>query len=295
MMTYNEAYTYAAKILSIVLPGDIKDELKICFEEYLKIPIWKVTTYPDRKLSPDEESKLLDYVARRARREPWQYIVGKSYFMGLEFQVDKTVFIPRPETEDLVTYTYIIVRKFNLQSIWDVGTGCGAIAIALKRMLPDVEVYASDIIPLKLARHNANNVGVRVHFKRGNLLDAFAELKVDTIVCNPPYIPSTKYWDLPPEVLYEPRTGYDGGTDGLQVIKQLIPQTVSHLTPHGVLLIELDSTQSDRVLELAHQYYPHACILKDTFGKPRFLVTSNRDITVHPWETLRDRFMVGLF
>ena len=294
MMTYNEAYTYAAKILSIVLSGDIKDELKICFEEYLKIPTWRVTTYPDHRLSRDEASKLLDYLARRARREPWQYIVGKSYFMGLEFQVDKTVFIPRPETEDLVTYTYIIVRKFNLQSIWDVGTGCGAIAIALKRMLPDVAVYASDIISLRLARRNASNIGVKVHFKRGNLLDAFAELKVDTIASNPPYIPSTRYWDLPPEVLYEPRTSYDGGTDGLEVIKQLIPQTVSHLTPHGVLLIELDSTQSDRVLELAHQYYPHACILKDTFGKPRFLVTSKRDITLYPWETLRDRFMVGL-
>jgi len=294
MMTYNEAYTYAAKILSIVLPGDIKDELKICFEEYLKMPTWKVTTYPDRRLSPDEESKLLDYVARRARREPWQYIVGKAYFMGLEFRIDKTVFIPRPETEDLVTYTYIMVRKFNLKSIWDVGTGCGVIAISLKRMLPDVEVYASDIISLRLARHNASNIGVKVHFKRGNLLDAFAELKVDIIVSNPPYIPSTRYWDLPEEVLYEPRTSYDGGTDGLQIIKQLIHQSLSHLTSYGVLLIELDPSQVDKVLKLAHQYYPYACILKDTFGKPRFLVTSKRDITVHPWETLRDKFMVGL-
>jgi release factor glutamine methyltransferase len=205
----------------------------------------------DKPLNDDELASFRSLVARRARREPLQHILGTQEFYGLEFEVSPDVLIPRHDTETLVTEA--LARRPKARSVLDIGTGSGCIAVALARHLPDAAVTAIDISPaaLAVAYRNAGRNEVAIEFLAGSLLEPVAGRRFDLIVSNPPYIPTTDIDGLEPEVRnFDPRGALDGGSDGLDLYRTLIPAAPEHLNPAGWLLVEVGIGQAPAVVEL---------------------------------------------
>jgi release factor glutamine methyltransferase len=207
-----------------------------------------------------DEAKLHELRAltqRRAAHEPLQHLTGSQEFYGLALRVTRDTLIPRPETELLVEAILDFARTqpANLR-ILDVGTGTGAIALALATHLPHAEITACDISPaaLEVARSNAaqHNLAQRITFVESDLLAQIpAEQPFDIIVSNPPYIPLTDAPTLAPEVRdHEPPTALFAGPDGLDLYRRLIPAAHSALKPNGLLALEFGFGQRDALREL---------------------------------------------
>ena len=205
----------------------------------------------DRLLSDAELALYRGMVARRARREPLQYILGTQEFMELEFDVTPAALIPRRDTEVLVAEA--VKRAVPTGRILDIGVGSGCIAVALARALPHAEVLGVEksAEALALARHNAGKLGARVTLFEGSLLEPFPGQRFDLIVANPPYIPTGDLDGLQPEVRdFEPRGALDGGADGLDFYRLIIPAAPEYLAPGGLLLQEVGIGQADAVQEM---------------------------------------------
>ncbi len=202
-------------------------------------------------------------LARRAKREPLQYLLGTQEFCGLEFEVDSSVLIPRPDTEGLVEAA---VRCAGMQPVAgrrpvvaDIGTGSGCIAVSLARRLPLAVLYATDrsAEALRVARRNAERHGVagQMTFEEGDLLkplDAHGLAgRVDVVVSNPPYIAEREWEALQPEVrLFEPRMALAGGEDGLAVYRRLVQEAGNFLSAAGWLIMEVGQGQAKPVCAL---------------------------------------------
>ncbi len=187
-------------------------------------------------LAANLEASFRVRVKRRRDGEPIQYITGEAEFYGLNFKVNRDVLIPRPETEHLVEKVIDLARGFERPRIVDVGTGSGAIAVALASRLPDARIHATDqsAAALEVARGNAARKGVaeRVRFYEGDLLVPVAEIKFDLIVSNPPYVAETDRDSLAVEVRdYEPAQALFAGADGLEIYRRLIPAAFDALYP----------------------------------------------------------------
>jgi release factor glutamine methyltransferase len=205
----------------------------------------------DKPLNADELARFRDMVSRRSRREPLQHILGTQEFCGFEFNVSPDVLIPRHDTEQLVFET--VERSDATASIVDIGTGSGCVAITLAKRLPAATVTATDISPeaLAVARSNAVLHSVRPEFIQGSLCTCLTGRTFDMIISNPPYIPTLDIYGLEPEVRdHDPRLALDGGADGLEIYRQLIPSAVDHLHPRGWLLVEIGAGQAADVTEL---------------------------------------------
>ena len=218
-------------------------------------------------------------LARRLDGEPLAYVVGVREFYGLELAVDPSVLIPRQETEHLVdaVVKYSRRRGDPPLDVADVGTGSGAIAVAIARSLPTATVYAADVSPgaLEVADANRRRHGVsdRVHLREGDLLEALPG-PVDVIASNPPYIPTGDLASLPPDVRREPVVALDGGPDGLAVIRRLVRGAPACLRPGGRLVVEIAPEQLDAAVALASETFPEAEVgfERDLSGNPRILV-----------------------
>lgn len=205
----------------------------------------------EKPLDDEELAAYRAMVARRGRREPLQHILGTQEFCGLEFEVTPDVLIPRHDTETLVNEA--LARMPDAGSVLDIGTGSGCIAIALARRLPGVPVTAVDIseAALTVARRNAERNTVAIEFLAGSLLEPVAGRHFDLIVSNPPYIPSSDIPALEPEVRdFDPRGALDGGADGLDVYRILIPAAAACLNPGGWLLLEVGAGQAADVARM---------------------------------------------
>lgn len=233
----------------------------------------------ERELPPEEEARFFMLITRREAGEPVAYLTGRKEFMELDFTVNNTVLIPRPETELLVETAIHLAG--NDYIIVDVGTGCGAIAVSLAVFLPHVVVYATDLSPdaIEAARLNAVLHGVerRVTFLHGDLLAPLAGLglagRVDLIAANLPYIATHELSALSREVrLYEPVTALDGGADGLDLYRRLIPVAVDMLKPGGNLLMEIGSGQREAVIGLLSPSSWDTVVLQDLAGLDRLVV-----------------------
>jgi len=187
-------------------------------------------------------------LARRAAREPVQYIVGEWEFWSLPLAVDPRVLIPRSETE-LVVKTVLRVAC-GKSRIVDVGTGSGAIALALARELPRAPVCATDVDPaaLAVARANLARHAPSVRLVCGDLLTAFRPRSVDVVASNPPYVADGEHADLLPEVRdHEPARALLAGADGLAVLRRLLAGAPEVLVPGGWLIVEMGAGQADAV------------------------------------------------
>jgi release factor glutamine methyltransferase len=198
---------------------------------------------------PLGERELADYrglVERRLAGEPVAYILGRKEFWSLDLEVGPAVLVPRPETETLVEQALALLGPLASSQrplrVADVGTGAGAIALALKRELPAAEVVAVDVSPaaLSVARANAERLGLDIVFAEGDLgapLTALGPFAL--IVSNPPYIPSGDIDGLPAEVRCEPRLALDGGADGLALVRRLAVEATALLGPGAALALEI--------------------------------------------------------
>jgi release factor glutamine methyltransferase len=205
----------------------------------------------EKPLNEAELGAFRAMVARRAKREPLQYILGSQEFHGLEFEVTPDVLIPRHDTETLVAEALRLMP--GARSVLDIGTGSGCIAVALAKELPAAAVTATDLseAALAVARRNAARNGVTIEFLAGSLLEPVVGRRFDMIVSNPPYIPAADIEALEPEVRdYEPRGALDGGADGLDAYRELIPAALTCLNPGGWILVEIGIGQSEAVREL---------------------------------------------
>ena len=192
------------------------------------------------------------WVERRRSGEPIQYILGEAEFYGLSLKVNRDVLIPRPETEHLVEKAIELARGFERQRIVDVGTGSGAIAVALASNLPDADIHATDIsaAALNVARANAKRHGVeaRVIFRVGDLLAPVAGRLFDLIVSNPPYVAEGDRDSLSVEVRdYEPAQALFAGGDGLEIYRRLIPAAFTALFHERYLALEIGFSQQPAV------------------------------------------------
>lgn len=205
----------------------------------------------DKPLNEHELSGYHILVQRRSRREPLQHILGSQEFYGLEYMVTPDVLVPRYDTEVLVLEA--IKQKPYAGSVLDIGTGSGCIAIALQKHYLHAVVTATDISEsaLSIAKQNACLHGAKVEFLLGSLYSPVRGRLFDLIVSNPPYIPTADIDKLEPEVReYDPRKALDGGSDGLDIYRQMIPQSIAHLNQHGWLLVEIGAGQHNDVVQL---------------------------------------------
>lgn len=206
-------------------------------------------------VTPDVALAFDSLMKRRVAGEPTQYITGESEFYGLPFNVTRAVLIPRPETEHLVEKAILMAQRISQPRIVDVGTGSGAIAIALACKLPDAQIAATEVSPdaLAIARGNAERNGMadRIRFLEGDLLRPVAGELFDFVVSNPPYVPERDRASLAVEVRdYEPAQALFAGEDGLAVYRRLIPAALAALAPGGYLVLEIGYGQSEAVRDL---------------------------------------------
>ena len=230
-------------------------------------------THPDLLLTTDQTAQYESWLRRRALHEPIQYILGEQEFFGLTFAVTPDVLIPRPETEHLVEALLACVPHDRPLRIADVGTGSGAIAVALSYALPEAQVTGLDIseAALAIAKRNAetHHVAGRMRFLTSDVLSAVASERFDAIVSNPPYVAEADRASLEPQVRdYEPSGALFAGTSGLDVYERLIPEAHAALEPGGWLLTEIGQGQRDALTQLLSGWN-NVGFIDDLQGIPR--------------------------
>ena len=259
-MTIKQALHHARELLVANNIEDASLESEILLRHALHLSRVQLYQRLDGELIPEQQRVFHELLQRRLAGEPATYIIGHREFYGLDFYVDTSVLIPRPETELLVEKALALAQKQSISTIADVGTGCGAIAISLALELTQTKIYATDIsaAALEVARFNCQQHGVqdRIHLLQGNLIDALPE-HVDLIVANPPYV---KKRDLTCQSGFEPGLALDGGDDGLEKVRQLCRQANGKLNAGGCLMVEIGQGQHEAVTNLLRRLFPSAQI-----------------------------------
>jgi len=247
----------------------------------------KLYMEPDRPSSELERATFRELVERAAKHEPVDYLIGSAPFFSLTLEVNRDVLIPRPSTEALVEHVLQHARRtpgFRLPRIADIGTGSGAIAVALARNLPNVSIVATDVseAALNLAQRNAEAHGVadRIAFREGELYEPLEGETFEYLVSNPPYISDDAWQAVARNVKdYEPAAALRAGPDGLRDLRPLIEQAPEHLAQPGQLVLEIAASQRAAVKQLAEgvEGLTNAHILADHEALPRVLVADTAE------------------
>lgn len=205
-----------------------------------------VLAFPERNLPDDVLLSFKAMSERRSLGEPVAYILGRKEFYGIELAVNPAVLIPRPETELLVD----LALQRDFAHAVDLGTGCGAIALAIKRNRPGAGVLAveASAAALQVAKRNAVKLGLEVEFRHGRWFEPLAGERFDLIVSNPPYVAAGDPHLA--ELRYEPAAALVSGSDGLDAIREIVRAAPAHLVPGGWLLLEHGQGQEGAVKDL---------------------------------------------
>ena len=259
-MTIKQALSRTREVLVASNIEDSSLESELLLRHALKINRVQLYLELDQELSPQQEETFRCLIERRLNHEPIAYILGHREFYGLDFYVDPSVLIPRPESELLVEKTLELVQNHAVATIAEVGTGCGAIAISLALNLPQAKIYATDIsdAALKVALSNCQKHGVvnRICLLAGDMLDPLPE-PVDLIVANLPYVKESELSQVS-TLNFEPPLALNGGSDGLEKIRQLCTQISDKLCPGGYLLMEIGQEQKRAVTTFLRSLFPLA-------------------------------------
>jgi release factor glutamine methyltransferase len=234
----------------------------------------------DSPLSEEEYNTIVDPILRRGSGVPVAYITGVKEFYSLNFIVNESVLIPRPETEFLVSEAlmYIRMKKLSTPDILEIGTGSGAIAVSLASSIEDGDITATDISENALEvmkknceRHDTFDLVTPIP---GDLYEPVPGRAFDLIISNPPYLSDNEMETLPVEVKSEPRLALAGGSHGLDVISPLIAGASEHLNQDGCLIIEIGATQKDQVVDLVDKadHLKLCHVRQDYAGLPRVVV-----------------------
>ncbi len=238
----------------------------------------KAQILTEKKISGEVfKDQLKDITRRLNEHEPIQYILGEAYFYGRSFSVNRSVLIPRPETEELVRLVLDHTkRKNNDLTIVDIGTGSGCIAITLALELPASEIFATDISvdALKVAKENARRLSADVHFEQHNILGNLLPLSVDVMVSNPPYISRREREEMPRNVVdFEPHMAlFVSDDDPFIFYETMLYRAKESLLPNGLLAVEINERYGSEILELFHTHgFLSVEMINDVFGKNRIV------------------------
>ena len=267
-MTIKEAFNLAKQNMDSI-------EARVLIKYILNKNEINIIANENIELSNENKKQLLESIEKIKKGYPLQYITHYQEFMGIKFEVNENVLIPQPDTEVLVEKTIKIVQKCypkednrNIK-ILDLCTGSGAIAISLKKYLPSVQVFASDISKkaLEIAKTNAKKNDVQIKLIESNMFENINE-KFDIVVSNPPYIKTDEITKLSNQVQNEPRLALDGGKDGLYFYRIIQKNIKNYLYENGMLLMEIGYDQGQAVASM----FKNSKLVKDYAGKDRVIM-----------------------
>ena len=257
-MTVLEAIQKSADFLGKKGVESSRLNAELLLAHQLKLPRMKLYLNFERVLNAAETDGYRELVKRRGLREPLQHITGSTLFCGCEISVSRHALVPRPETELLAELGWQFLATCNLQpaTALDFGTGTGCIAIALAVKSPDAKIFALDLSAdaLALAKQNAanNKATERIEFLQSDGFDALPGVaQFDLIISNPPYIASAEIATLEPEVKdFDPLAALDGGVDGLVFYRRLTKESAAFLKPDGKIMVEFGDDQADAIKKI---------------------------------------------
>ena len=264
-----------SELSSIYEMDELNSIFNILSEEYLKIPRSKILLADEIDLSESNQTLFQSALERLKTHEPVQYVIDKTSFMDMEFKVNSSVLIPRPETEELVRL--MLDEDLDGKEILDIGTGSGCIAISLAKYLPNAKVTALDISKdaLKVAKENAKLNNVDIHFINADIFKYKSDKKYDVIVSNPPYVTQSEQELMQSNVVkYEPKGAlFVSDYNPLLYYRTILNFSKLSLNKNGIIYFEINENYKDEIIELVHNYgYSNVDCKLDVFGKYRFCV-----------------------
>ena len=266
-----------SELSSVYEMDELNSVFNLLSEDYLKIPRSKILLADEIDLNESNQNLFSTALERLKTHEPIQYVLGKTSFMDLEFKVNSSVLIPRPETEELVRL--MLKEDLDGKEILDIGTGSGCIAISLAKNLPNAKVSALDISKdaLEIAKENAKSNNVDIEFINADIFEYKSEKKYDIIVSNPPYVLESEKMLMKQNVLnYEPEIAlFVDDTNALKYYESVIKFSLNNLNPQGQIFFETNENYKDELNKLAQNYEYNIIEFKlDINDKNRFLILS---------------------
>ena len=269
-----------SELSSIYEMDELNSIYNLLSEDYLKIPRSKILLADEIYLNESNQTLFLSALERLKTHEPIQYILGKTSFMGLEFKVNNSVLIPRPETEELVRL--ILKKDLDGKEILDIGTGSGCIAISLAKNLPNAKVSALDISSdaQEVARENAKLNNVNIEFIYADIFKYKSDKMYDIIVSNPPYVLESEKLLMKHNVLkHEPYLAlFVDDIEPLKYYESIINFSSENLNPKCLIFFEINENYKHQLNKLAQNYEYNIIEFKlDIHNKNRFLILSKED------------------
>ena len=279
-LTIGEIKKYCIDLLKQNSIEDYSLKTKILISNELKESKEYLITHEDEIIEENAVLNIRQNIEKIISGIPIQYIINNQEFMGLDFYVDENVLIPQPDTENLVEEVIFSVSKDKKDSkILDLCTGSGAIAIALKKHIPNSNITATDIShqALEVAKKNAKNNNVDICFLESDMFNKI-NTKFDIIVSNPPYIKTNIIKTLAKEVQNEPHIALDGGEDGLLFYRIIVENAYKYLEDQGYLCLEIGYDQKDEVIDIINKSknYEGVYFKKDLSGNDRVVICKKR-------------------
>ena len=275
-MLLKEALTSAIERLTAAHVGSPRMNAEVLLMFILGCDRAYLYAHPEQEVRPQDIACYDDALSQRAQGLPAQYITGHQEFWGMDLLVSPAVLIPRPETEHVIESVLPLAKTVSRPRIVDVGTGSGAIALALAKELPNAEIHATEISQpaLEIARANAarHQLELRIQFHETDLLAGLAAESFDFVVSNPPYVGESEADQVRLEVRkFEPRNAVFAGPTGLEIIRRLVPEARAVLKQEGWFVIEISGTIAEGVRGLL-EAWDKITISKDLQGIPRVAV-----------------------
>ena len=266
-----------SELSSIYEMDELNSIFNLLSEDYLKIPRSKILLADEIDLNESNQTLFLSALERLKTHEPIQYVLGKTTFMDLEFKVNNSVLIPRPETEELVRL--MLKEDLDGKEVLDIGTGSGCIAISLTKNLHNAKVSALDISKdaLEVALENAELNNVNIEFIHADIFEYQSDKKYDVIVSNPPYVLESEKMLMKQNVLnYEPEIAlFVDDINALKYYESIIKFSLNNLNSQGQIFFETNENYKDELNKLAQNYEYNIIEFKlDINDKNRFLILS---------------------
>jgi release factor glutamine methyltransferase len=287
-MTITEALAAAQSVLTLAANTEVKLEAQLLLRHVLQVDRAWLIAHENDLLSPDTQAKFEALLARRLQGEPIAYILGEREFYGLRLQVTPATLIPRPDTETLVEAALANIPKNGNVHVLDLGTGSGAIALAIAKNRPQSLVLAVDAshTALQVAKHNADRLKIsNVQFILSDWFSALEDQRFEIIVSNPPYIEADDPHLAQGDLRFEPPDALASGKDGLSDIRTIINQCLTHLKPQGWLMLEHGYNQGTAVADLMSAAgLVDVATIKDLGSNNRVTMGKNPLIVSTHWE-----------
>lgn len=276
-MTIKQAITKGMIMLKSNNVESPKLKARLLLQYVLDKPRQYIIVYDNKEIDKQQQWQYFVNIEKLTKGIPLQHITHRQEFMKMDFFVDENVLIPRHDTEILVEEVIKIAQKYNSPRILDLCTGSGAIAISLKKFVPNADITAVDISEkaLEIAQKNAEKLEAKINFVKSNLFDKLDNKKFDIIVSNPPYIRKDEIKKLSEEVQKEPKIALDGGEDGLDFYRIIAEQAINYLKTGSFLCFEIGYNQKNDVIKIIEdeQNYKNTYCKKDLYGNDRIIIT----------------------